>query len=180
MSFEKSRLFSALMNVWKRNAFNPSLCDTANLFFSPQTCFVSWQFWVSNLRFLIFSLALLSLWKKCFLLHIFSPLTLCKTFVRQLGTSFYLEWSLRRNSNFSVCAEWLYRSEESSAAGLFENDVRFLSDSWVYSHLLRRRVTWLLWYSYKLKESGKLTEFCRTIIHLLYFINYIFSAAFAS
>lgn len=130
--------------------------------------------------FLSFLLLFLAYGKKCFLLHIFSPLTLCKTFVRLLGTSFYLEWSLRRNSNFSVCAEWLYRSEESSAAGLFENDVRFLSDSWVYSHLLRRRVTWLLWYSYKLKESGKLTEFCRTIIYLLYFINYIFSAAFAS
>lgn len=168
------------MNVWKRNAFNPSLCDTANLFFSPQTCFFSWQFWVSNLRFLIFSLALLSLWKKMlFTAHFFTVDSLqnvCAS-VRNIILSGMIAAG---NSNFSVYAEWLYRSEESSAAGLFENDVRFLSDSWVYSHLLRRRVTWLLWYSYKLKESGKLTEFCRTIIYLLYFINYIFSAAFAS
>ena len=105
---------------------------------------------LENFGYLIYDFLsfLLAYGKKCFLLHAFSPLTLCKTFMCQLGTSFYLEWSLRRNSNFSVCAEWLYRSEESSAAGLFENDVRFLSDSWVFSHLLRRRVTWLLWHSY--------------------------------
>lgn len=41
--------------------------------------------------FLSFLLPFLAYGKKCFLLHTFSPLTLCKTFVRQLGTSFYLE-----------------------------------------------------------------------------------------
>lgn len=123
--------------------YRESLLLSSNLFL-----FLTVNFGYLIYDFLSFLLPFLAYGKKCFLLHTFSPLTLCKTFVRQLGTSFYLEWSLRRNSNFSVCAEWLYRSEESSAAGLSENDVRFLSDSWVFSHLLRRRVTWLLWHSY--------------------------------
>lgn len=130
--------------------------------------------------FLSFLLLFLAYGKKCFLLHIFSTVDSLQNVCASVRNIILSGMIAAGNSNFSVYAEWLYRSEESSAAGLFENDVRFLSDSWVFSLLLRRRVTWLLWYSYKLKESGKLTEFCRTIIYLLYFINYIFSAAFAS